>query len=109
MEHQIHSMYNRLAGKKVIPCTSQQMAVLYENSDQRIVSQENVGQFWISTVFLPTPHGLNLDQHFETMVFDRNPDSPDGDVYQDRYSTWDEAAAGHKKAVEKCKKGEFDG
>ncbi len=109
MDHQIHSMYNRLAGKKVVPCTSEQMAVLYENDDQRVIAQEDVGQFWVSTVFLAIAHGLNRDEHFETMVFDHNPDSPDNDVHIERYSTWDEAEAGHKQIVKRCKAGEFDG
>lgn len=56
---------------------------------------------YVSTVFLGLDHGLWRDgppHIFETMVF-----LPAGDDYgeQLRYSTWEEAEAGHKEAVER--------
>ncbi len=39
---------------------------------------------------------------FETMVFQGG---TGGDIYTDRYSTWDEALVGHQKAIEWVKAG----
>ena len=72
-------------------------AMQFEHSD-RIVEQTQINDHVrVSTVF------LGLDQHwgggipilFETMVF-----GGEHDGYQRRYSTWDEAVAGHHAAIE---------
>lgn len=68
------------------------------------IGDETINGVRISTVFLPINHQLDPQASpllFETMIFDS-----DGNViydYQERYSTWDEAEAGHKKAVELVK------
>lgn len=58
----------------------------------------------ISTVFLGLDHNWRggLPILFETMVFASVPEH-DVDQHMWRYSTWDEAVAGHKAAVRLCK------
>lgn len=64
----------------------------------RIVKQTHLpDNIKVSTVFLGIDHGFGSDKPvlFETMVF-----GGEHDQYQDRYSTWDEAEAGHQKTIE---------
>lgn len=73
--------------------------------DRRIVEQTEVGDLFVSTVFLGIDHRLSEEGPplvFETMVFD-NSEEGKGDTFADyceRYSTWDEAVAGHRKVLE---------
>jgi hypothetical protein len=64
----------------------------------RIVKQEYVGPYYISTVFLGLDHALFEGRPllFETMIFS------DGAAvdYQDRCSTWAEALEMHRRGVE---------
>lgn len=84
---------------------------------EKILIQEQVGPAWVSTVFLGLNHafGDGPPLIFETMVFDsteetRNepvvlgkpaPQWTEEEMY--RYSTREEALAGHAKVVEKLK------
>jgi hypothetical protein len=82
---------------------------MWMETADRIVKQEDVGPFWVSTVFLGIDHGhlfyaprkkTYRPVLFETMVFngsgeDRTVDSRFGQ----RYCTWQEAEAGHAEAV----------
>jgi len=54
----------------------------------------------ISTVFLGTNHAFILETPvlFETMIF-----GGEHDEFQERYSTWEEAEIGHKRAIEMIK------
>jgi hypothetical protein len=63
----------------------------------RIVEQTQIGDVKVSTVFLGLDHSFGGGEPllFETMIFGGKEDG-----FQDRYSTWDEAVEGHKKAVE---------
>ena len=63
----------------------------------RIVEQSQFGDVKVSTVFLGLDHSSGDGEPllFETMIF-----GGENDKYQDRYSTWDEAVEGHKKACE---------
>lgn len=75
---------------------------LEEERGKRIVKQETVGRFWISTVFL----GLGLDdlglgyhpQFFETMAF-RGPEQERMPDLIARVDSWEEAEAAHAHAV----------
>lgn len=61
------------------------------------VGNTQVGQRWVSTVFLGTNcrhFGDGPPIVFETMIF-----GPGQSDVVDRYETWDEAAAGHEKVV----------
>ena len=78
-------------------------------NEERIVKQEEVEDKYISTIFLGLDHNFRWNDEaihkpliFETMVF--NKDKFD-DIYMDRYSTWQEAEEGHKKAVQWVKDG----
>lgn len=65
----------------------------------RIVKKTFFGNVEVSTVFLTIPHGINLNEFFETMVF--------GGIYdgeQIRYETYEDALSGHEKIVLKIKK-----
>jgi hypothetical protein len=75
---------------------------MFENVDNRTVAKTEVAAgIVVSTVFLGLDHqiGEGPPLLFETMVF--NDYGDDGQQY--RYSTWDEAEAGHKKTVAICK------
>ena len=70
-----------------------------QHGDWWIVKQEDVGDTWVSTVFLFLNHrfGPGSPLWFETTTRDR-----DGEWGEEceRYATWDEAEAGHKIVCE---------
>lgn len=73
--------------------------------DYKIVKQETIGKFWISTIWLGIPHVgtfMGVDYYFETMVFKNKNGTSIEDCIQ-RYRTQEEALEGHKKAVESVK------
>lgn len=64
---------------------------------ERIVASDMINGVHVSTVFLGLDHGYNTVAEpilFETMIF-----GGEHDMWQNRYSTWEEAEAGHKEAV----------
>lgn len=65
--------------------------------DSRRVALDSAGDIEISTVFLGLDHSFGEGRPllFETMIFGL----PDGEEYQHRYSTWDEAVRGHAEAL----------
>jgi hypothetical protein len=72
----------------------------YISTTPTLDQDRSTAAFWkakvyVSTVFLGLDHsfGEGPPQLFETMIF-----GGEHDEYQERYSTWDEAEAGHKKA-----------
>lgn len=70
---------------------------------ERHVAEDHVGDVKISTVFLGIDHSFG--QHgppilFETMIF-----GGPHDDFQERYHTWAEAEAGHKRALDLVKNG----
>lgn len=69
----------------------------------RRVALTKVGGCEVSTVFLGMDHGFgeSRPQWFETMVF-----GPGHEDYQERYETWDEAVAGHERAVKLVERSE---
>lgn len=73
---------------------------LYSDKEYRIVAQERIGKFFISTVWLGVDYSFGESQplFFETMAFDE--DKGDWtDVYLNRYSNEIAALAGHDQAV----------
>jgi hypothetical protein len=76
---------------------------LYSNPDMKIVQQDTLpnGKF-VSTVFLGFDHSWDVGPHepvlFETMVFPDNESK--SDEYMERYTSYEDAIAGHKKALE---------
>jgi hypothetical protein len=77
---------------------------VYENPEMKIVQQDRLpnGKF-VSTVFLCMDHSWNRNPDhkpvlFETMVF---PDVTSGaDEYMERYTSYEDALEGHKRALE---------
>ncbi len=86
------------------PCNFQEFNEWYIQSQKdrsRIVKQEHVGKYWISTVFLPADHGDDTDHPllWETEVFN-------GDDVEDCErctGSWDQALAMHQEMVAKWK------
>jgi len=72
-------------------------ATWFETAD-RIVKSDMIDGIYISTVFLGIDHGYPFEEVppilFETMIF-----GGEEDGYQERYSTWEQAEAGHEKAI----------
>jgi hypothetical protein len=65
----------------------------------RCVARTIQGDVWVSTVFLGLDHNFHFGgppQLFETMAF-----HGDEGEDMDRYSTWEEAEAGHAEMVRK--------
>ena len=73
-------------------------------NDYRRVAEDTVGPYWISTVWLGLDHNFMRGGPpliFETMVFHSGEDGPkaDLDIDMDRYSTEEQALAGHEAFV----------
>ena len=78
-----------------------------ERPAKRIVKQEDVGEFVVSTVFLGLDHSHWFGgprQLFETMIFTQQ-GKRGHDVYCDRYATWAQAVAGHERTIVKLRAG----
>ncbi len=82
----------------------------------RIVKQEQVGDWFVSTVFLGLDFGWgDVPMIFETMIFDhsqpvtyklgKKEHTSDKDIYQERYSTYDEAVHSHDTLVQSIRDG----
>jgi hypothetical protein len=73
---------------------------LEENRDQKRVAIDKVGETTVSTVFLGLDHsfGDGPPLLFETMTFE----GPISDECE-RYTTWDEAVAGHAVMCERVR------
>lgn len=90
--------YYVLDGKKAVQCDMLTWATWFEKADRKVAYEEH-GGIRVSTVFLGLNHNFGSGKPliFETMIF--------GGKYNedmDRYSTWDEASAGHKKMCKKA-------
>jgi len=72
----------------------------FEQHDKRVVAKTTLAGCDVSTVFIGLDHRFTGDGPplvFETMVF-----GGPFDQEQERYSTWDEAVAGHARMVDRC-------
>lgn len=84
----------------------------YFELGNRIIAQEDVAGFWVSTVFLAMDHNFNDDRGplwFETMVFRSGVQHPlyDQSHAQLRYATLEEARAGHERVKQMILTGEI--
>lgn len=86
--------------KPVIEKDLMKWAAWLEDADRSVGKTEISKDVSVSTVFLGLDHqfGEGPPLIFETMVF-----GGPLDQYEERYSTWEEAEAGHKRWVEKAK------
>lgn len=68
----------------------------YSTANRHVKNDMLPGDIHVSTVFLGIDHGYNGEVLlFETMIF-----GGEHDHYQERYATWEEAEAGHQRAIE---------
>ena len=73
--------------------------ILFEDTDYRRVAEDEIGPYWISTVWLGLDHSFGHAEApwiYETMVF------KGGDmagVEQRRYATLEQAQVGHEETV----------
>lgn len=79
-----------------------ELELLLRDKDYKFIAQEQVGKFWVSTVWLGVPHDWPANKYFETIVFLTNGNEV---LYGDscdlrRYETLMEAEQGHKEVVE---------
>lgn len=86
---------------KVQYCDMMTWAKWFESShSQRIVARTELPNYLVSTVFLGLNHGWgDTELWFETMVF-----TAGGGEDCERYTTLEEAKAGHERMVEKWSK-----
>jgi hypothetical protein len=86
-----------LVGHEPVAAELYEWAAWYERAD-RTVARTDIGEVRVSTVFLGLDHnwGDGPPLIFETMVF-----GGEFDEWQERYSTWDQAVAGHEAMVAK--------
>jgi hypothetical protein len=94
---------------KVVPVDLLTWAKWVEKSYNRIVKQETVGRYWVSTVFLGLDHNFDPTGApilWETMAFVKRGSKMDmGGEYMDRCSgKIEQAEAMHQKMVERCRK-----
>lgn len=93
--------------KTVSTCSFIEHLMTFKKPSERVkhVADEIINKKRISTVFLNINHNLCDEGEpllFETMVFSEGNWS---EIYCERYSTWQEAEEGHKRAVEWVKNG----
>ncbi|HEX3445807.1 MAG TPA: hypothetical protein VHS80_13910 [Chthoniobacterales bacterium] len=93
----------------VVECDLITWAMWFEKSRQRIIEQDQIGDLWVSTIFIGLNHqyGRGPPLWFETMVFHEPEYEPGLDRmirpeagYCERYTTIQEARAGHAAAIE---------
>lgn len=86
-----------LEGHKPVPAPSlREWGTWMNDGERRRVGWDVLGDVKVSTVFLGLDHsfGEGPPLLFETMIFGGKHDE-----YQERYSTWEQAEAGHAKAL----------
>lgn len=94
-----HPQYYYLEGKTPVPCRMDDRKRFEYGIGQdvfRVALTPIAPKVEVSTVFLGLDHnwGIGPPLLFETMIF-----GGVHDEYQERYSIWDEAEAGHARAV----------
>ncbi len=86
-----------LQGRKMVPATLEEWGRWLQEPDAKRVGLTHLdGGVKVSTVFLGIDHGYGHGpaMWFETMIF-----GGDHDGFQDRYTTYEQAEAGHAAVV----------
>lgn len=96
--------YYKLDGRIAVPCSLEEMAQQFVLSGRRVAIDALPLGVTVSTVFLGTDHGYGDEPPllFETAVF--------GGPFSDhmrRYSTWEEAEAGHAEVCDMVRRPPF--
>lgn len=105
--------YYKLIGRLPVPVRDVIEWARWFQTAERIVFKTDVGPLHVSTIFLGLDHNWSSNPEsppilFETMVFGGEEpriimgrDMGDfRESYQERYASWDEAQAGHARAIE---------
>jgi hypothetical protein len=89
-----------LDGRNAVKTDLMTWARWFEKGTERHVADETINGHRISTVFLGVDHsfGQGPPLLFETMVFGGSLNQE-----QDRYTTWEQAEAGHKAMVDRVR------
>ena len=84
-----------LEGKIPVPCEDAEKWAKWFKAAERHVALTKGPGVEVSTVFLGLDHGYesSVPMLFETMIF-----GGEHDGYQERYTSWDAAVAGHAEA-----------
>lgn len=93
-----------LVNRIPVPCDVKTWGKWFASEDRRVAFTD-MGPCNVSTVFLGLDHsfGFGPPLLFETMVF-FSADMDEVDEMMERYSTWDEAEAGHNKMVDELRR-----
>ena len=89
-----------------VPCPDALVWGRWMKSETLHVKHEEIGPYWVSTVFLGFDPNLREDlppRLFETMVFLSGTHDGGGMTVQERYSTWEEALEGHNVIAAKMR------
>lgn len=96
--------YYDINGQKI---TRDEWLIHFINDSYKIIANDQIGKFRISTVWLGMDHSFGFEgplQIFETMVFDTtNKADTWQNIDMERYSTLEQAKAGHRIMVETYK------
>lgn len=96
--------YYILDGRDVVKVDLMTWAKWFENFQERMIAQDTIGPFFVSTMFLGIDHrfcGNGPPIVFETMVFDiRDKHQEYG---QARYCTIEQAEAGHQRYLDQAR------
>lgn len=76
-----------------------ELEILLRHPEYKIIQQEHLGPYFISTVWLGVPYGLGALQYFETMVFKDDDDMDERILECTRYCTMKEAEQGHEEVM----------
>ena len=88
-----------LVGHTPVPCEDvERWAIWFEDINNRRVAEDQIGDVWVSTVFLGLDHshGVGPPVLFETMAF-RGREI----IAQDRYASYEEAEMGHTEMLQR--------
>jgi hypothetical protein len=90
------SLYYGVNGE---PITLEQWGEIMEDVEQKVVKQDRVNGLLVSTVWLGMNHNFGEGEPliYETMVF---PEGSWEEMYMERYTTREQAIAGHEVALE---------
>lgn len=95
----MHLYYRLDENHNPIPCDFWELIAFNSDPENKIVKRDEFkfDNIYVSTVFLGLNHAWRDGPPilFETMIF-----GGPHDRYQERYCTWDEAVAGHQRAIE---------
>lgn len=97
--------YYILKGTEVVPVTFEEWVAWYRDHEAescRIVKQEDVGDFWVSTVFRDGIDVFGDKMLFETALFRRA--GKEHVAILNRYSTYEDALVGHLEATEEIRR-----